>query len=842
MVQSPGCSIATCLAGADMLVQTALEASANMLAAGESASNHADSSGPVASSHEAGRPRGWLLLESVCTALASDVPSSNNHPTAVQMINLMLQYQQLEKPPMFVAAVSAAAALEASEGNSSIHQLVMRHTSALQLTTQDVAVVHSAAVVHAILHASSLESDSCSESAQMWSGIQAMFKAAEAACAGSAVSLTAEAASQVSRLLQNQPMVAQHLLAKKLPLQVLQCLLQSAADSKHAASAHQLLQHAKQHDMLQCLSPVLLAVAVQCSNATAADSAAAAGKAMDQQLLAILLQQGQVPDVATVAALIRAASGSKEQWQQLLDWLQEQCSTAPVATAYSFLCRLLQASSSCVPGDNTWQLYELLQQCQGQQRTQSPWPAEQQGLPAEICSALIIQHSTVVPRVLQLWHDSKLASGDQLSSQAQKHLISALITAGELEEALGIVQQVPQQLLHLAQMLQQHAINPTDPQMVQLLRLAAQVDSSEAAAAAEVFLLLLQQKQATLQSDAAIRAIAVSLVLLCSRHKRLQGADILLKAYVLGTVDADAAAPAVAAFVTAAAPDSSKHSAAVGLFRALGRSMAGTYLPPALGYILSSQHPEPDAAALLLAMMQGSLGEQPLPMLLSQLQLEQLCAFISLQHSTAVHSSTGSASAVDGLPTPLQLAVQCVESDVSVSAAATALLINSLASDAPELQPAAAAVALGLVTEAQLAAISADSRHRTAAGVGQQGNDSSHQQAVKVVTKLIARLCYKQLFTATTTSGSIDADELARSLEGWVPRLSLEGAAAALFAAWYWAQPTAAPAANVHQTAVGVLCLELYQASRAGKPSLDTLLLDIGLAAAADAQQWAKGK
>jgi hypothetical protein len=93
-----------------------------------------------------------------------------------------------------------------------------------------------------------------------------------------------------------------------------------------------------------------------------------------------------------------------------------------------------------------------------------------------------------------------------------------------------------------------------------------------------------------------------------------------------------------------------------------------------------------------------------------------------------------------------------------------------------------------------------------------------------------------------------DAEELNGAVSAWVDRLSHEAAAAALFSTWYWSTPAAAAAVTggagmqlPSSSFIGVLGLSLYAAARDGKPSLSSLLLDLGLTAAAGACDWDRG-
>uniref|UniRef100_A0A383WIR3 Uncharacterized protein n=1 Tax=Tetradesmus obliquus TaxID=3088 RepID=A0A383WIR3_TETOB len=138
-----------------------------------------------------------------------------------------------------------------------------------------------------------------------------------------------------------------------------------------------------------------------------------------------------------------------------------------------------------------------------------------------------------------------------------------------------------------------------------------------------------------------------------------------------------------------------------------------------------------------------------------------------------------------------------------------------------DLQPAAAAVLLGAVSQPQL----------SVATVTSNGNQQQQQQqpaasACSHGTKLIAQVCNSLAYPAAA------ADSAAAT--SWVDELSSPAAAAALFTCWYWQQPGDP----------GLLLL-LYHRSRQApgsiKPSLGGLLLDLGLAAAGRAGDWHAG-
>jgi hypothetical protein len=175
-------------------------------------------------------------------------------------------------------------------------------------------------------------------------------------------------------------------------------------------------------------------------------------------------------------------------------------------------------------------------------------------------------------------------------------------------------------------------------------------------------------------------------------------------------------------------------------------------------------------------------------------------------------------------------------SSTVVTPAMTVSLVNALAQQQFELQPAAAAVAVGLVSAEELTAAGADSISTDSTAISTDSIRAS---------QIIAQLCYMQL----PLQGVADVEELSDTVSVWVDKLSHAAAAAALFSTWYWSQTTNAtggvataqtlqlPAAS----SIGVLGLSLYAAAPAGKPTLSSLLLDLALNAAADARDWDRG-
>jgi hypothetical protein len=149
-------------------------------------------------------------------------------------------------------------------------------------------------------------------------------------------------------------------------------------------------------------------------------------------------------------------------------------------------------------------------------------------------------------------------------------------------------------------------------------------------------------------------------------------------------------------------------------------------------------------------------------------------------------------------------------------------------------------VSFGLVSADDLKAAGADTFSSSSEST------ATTEDAVQA-SQLIARLCYMQL--PQQQQGDASAEELSDVVNNWVDRLSHDAAAAALFSTWYWSTPAAAAAAvkgvlGVHlpsASSIGVLGLSLYAAARDGRPSLSSLLLDLGLTAAAGARDWDRG-
>jgi hypothetical protein len=815
-------------------------------------------------------PAGTLLLQSVCASLTTVYSSRMSsvrqlQPLTAELLACLLQHPDIGRPASLQALLCTAAEAEAATGKLSLFETATQQAQQLQLTTADVAAVTLAALTGAAKAAAQGPRNNSSAGLllHVWQAV-----AAEAAAAGDESQshdvLSPAATAAVTASMTTNAAVGERLLgAAAMPVPLLVQLLQAAVSSgNQAAAVQQLLAHAEQHQLLQQLPPNLLIAALRqapSSSKAAARAGAAAAGGLAQQAVAVLLQQEQAPDVAAAAALLPGEAAAEDQWQQLLAWLQQQCSAAPAAAACSLLCDLLLASVDRQSAEQSWQLYQLLQQCQ----EAGSWPAAHQGLPAAVCSALIEQQAADSNnRVLLLWqaasvHQQLGTNDKKISRAALKAVLSALVSSEQHAAALQLVQQQDSALLqHLAKLWQQQVPGPNV--LVRALQQLCESGSDNtlvgaAAADVAVVLLSLLEQQEALQQAVHGQA-AVQLVQLLSQHHRLTAAlqltSCMLSSFQAGEVEEAVVAGAVAAVAEAAAA-AQNHEAQQWRWQQVvellqqqpaDAEQRQAVLLAALDPLLASK--QAAAVALLLSALQPGAEEQlPLPALLEPMQLQQLVDLCcKAPSSTAISTSS---SSVTALPSPLQLAQQCVTSSTTAAAAApsevTVSLLNALAKQHPELQPSAAAAVLGLASAEDLESAGADSV---------VGSSAAQRAELLQASKLIAQLCYVRLLQ----HGNAEAEALRDAVSVWVDKLSREAAAAALFSTWYWSQQdsaTAATAATAGQFAdkvaamdasyVGALGLQLYRTARVGKPSLGSLLLDLALAAAAAAADWEQG-
>jgi hypothetical protein len=222
---------------------------------------------------------------------------------------------------------------------------------------------------------------------------------------------------------------------------------------------------------------------------------------------------------------------------------------------------------------------------------------------------------------------------------------------------------------------------------------------------------------------------------------------------------------------------------------------------------------------LLLSVLQRSSPDQRLGQLLTAEQLVQLCRLVCDNAESNSGGSSGDNSSL-GLPGVYQFAQECLAAE-ALPVSAAAQLVGALCKLHPELQPS--------VTAAHLGVMAGHSEQGHTAGLSAVADPAAFKQLLQTV----ASLCYSQVPSAD--SSATDYDALEAPLAEWAAELSAGAAAAALFAAWW--HRAQRPGAGVP-----LLCVELYQRA---KPTGDSLVFDLGLAAAAEAAgytgNWHRG-
>jgi hypothetical protein len=588
-----------------------------------------------------------------------------------------------------------------------------------------------------------------------------------------------------------------------------------------------------------------------------------------------LLQQGHALPAAAAVALLQDSQTqegrvSRQQWQQLLEWLSALCRSAPPAAASPFLFWLLIISSNKQPEqqqlspDQSWQLYELLLSCQEE------WGPEQQGIPAAAADGLIqqqrVDHGGGAKRLIQVWdHFSKAAAATegtvcflQLQPATQEKVLTGLVTTGDDQHAVSLVQVVPQLLPTLAAAWQQVSRRVDVGLLEAALRLASLEGRQEAARAAEGLLGLAREQQAgeeVLRTELPDQLLQV----LCEYGKVVTAAGLLSRC--LGS------SPAVVSFFRAAAkqPMEEQIRALAGIGVGMGRNKTLENKQQQQQQLLGSldQLLELENAAavglfwevLVVKTKQSDIKCGVRLAALSILQLQQVVALCcSSRPSPAAPSFTAR-----------ELATEAMQCSLVLSGDSVARLITAVVKDHEELQPCRAAVLLGVVREEQLMGAGGSSSSGGNGGSGGSRRSPGEGDMVGEVNAaglagtlaLISQLCLSQLGNA---SSSNEVEEVEDATD-WVARyspelLSPEAAAAALFAVWYGQQQQQQEEgfpAIFSPLAAGVMGLSLYHAARKGstlsaaagwtaKPSLDSVVLDLAPAAAVGAEQWEEGK
>jgi hypothetical protein len=800
------------------------------------------------------------LLDAVCSLLASQVLLSFaevQQPAMQGVLSLLQQHPELPALQHLQAAVCAAVLAEVTAGssssnssssggsnsNSSSSGSIMEAAELLTASGQQPlskaqlywAAVEGAAAAVGREQAAAANTHRAQELLLLYWSTAVLSSAVVAP--GSSAASAVVAAMAVDAAAGSD--LAQQLLAAQqpLPAAVLGAMLQ-AAQLIDAGSVvlPQLLQHALRNKQVQLLPAVMLPQMLQSALAAVAAAPAAAVSFADcMQLLDIILQQQQDRAAAVSAAtaqLLLAATGSSPANQQQFKALVQQHSSTPAVSV--LLSCMLQSACKVGEIEQSWQLFQLLQQCNqpSQQHLQacSDLLVQQRGSDAAACTA------TAADRIVLVWQHCLAAGGSvsaaiqQLSPTAQQAVAAALVANGQSEPALLLAQDIPALLPYLASLWQQQQMQQEEGHFVdtavllQAVQMCVAAGGQQAAGAADTLtgLLLLQQGAAGTWQNGGL---PVQLLQLLCAHGKAATALQLLPACLAGVASGAPAASAIAAVAGAVAQGGDTKQQAK-LLQLLATGAEQGTVQAALSQALGQPAPAAAVGLLLRALRDSSL-EQGLGQLLTSDQLQQLCRLVC---SGAGDSSNSNSTLCTGLPSVQQFAYDCLSAQ-QLPGGVAAELLNALCRQHPELQPSAAAEHLGVGA----APAWSSSTEGNGAAAASEGNTT----AVKQLVQLVADLCYMQTDRSSSSSSlpSNDFDALEASFAEWVSALSPEAAAAALFAAWVHRGQRKSGAE------VPLLCQELYQRA---KPSGDSLVFDLGLLVAAEAGQhtgnWHKGE
>jgi hypothetical protein len=794
-------------------------------------------------------PSGALLLQGILQCRALVIPS-----IIARALQIYVAHPGISPSEGFLLPAVCAAAKEDGPGAlfqpDSVLSVTLQHAKALNIQIAGLAEV----MCHAMAGADLGSGPEAGNNSVLEAQSQLLRRISALVEDTPWVRLLPEAAGATSTLLQRHPSAAEQLLFPEMPKSVLEATVQAAVDQKQPQALLQLLQHSQSQKQLQSFPVNLL----QAAATSPLPHSAAAISAMEQ-LVSMLLQQGQKTPVAAAAFLLQepeqASSHCHKQWQHLQQWLAAECRSAPSSAAFHFLLQLLDLSimgtQQQVSRDQSWQLFELLLSCQ------EDWGPEQQGLPAAVADALIQQQGQgqvgtgdSAGRVVQVWKcfcrttRDKVDMFQQLQLATQQHVVTALVKTGNDEQGVAIVWQVPQFLQVLAEEWQKKR-RVEVRLLTSALQLAVKEDTELSAGAAVVLLGVmkrLQVEQEVLAGDLGAQVLK----LLC-KYNHIIPAAVLLP-YCANSSDA------VAVFFTSAAaqPVEQQHKALKELGAGV-RSNPGVRDMMRASLINLMERKNFCALGLLWqALHDTSNGDDVVPVLqtLSETQQEQvlkLC-FCSCPNPAAPSF------------TACCLADQMLLSSAELSAQSAAEWLSAIARDHEELQPCRAGVLLRVVTDKQLVGPGGSSSGTRVIREGSYTGNLATKADIDGSRKLMARLCFSPL---GDTLSSMDVTEVQAAVD-WVGRFlpetfTSEAAAAVLFAVWYSQQQQQqqqqedGDALAVSPVAAGVMGLALYHAARKGstlsaaagwtaKPSLDSLVLDLALAAAVGAEQWEEGK
>ena len=749
-----------------------------------------------------------------------------------KVLDVLAESPQLGMPSTVADALQYTAYLLACVGDLSFVYVVQQQAEALKFSGQDVLAVISSALEGATMVAGSAEGLAREQIAGL---VELCSLVVATAKQNPEVVIDQGLGRSLLSALLATPAVADQLLVVDVPLRVVEVMLESALASGDSKGLKLLLQYCVDSDQLQQLPDELMAAAAGAPGPLLAGAAQ-----LRLQVLEVLLQEGRVPSATAAATLVGYQQNGELQWQQLLDWVATGCMSTPPAAAAGFLWQLLSLRSSeqqQLSPEQSWQLYELLLSCQ------EGWKGEQQGLPAAAADALIQQQGKAggkaADRVVVVWEHFAGRGGGrviQLQPAGQRQVVFALVQVNADDGALALVQHVPQQLGALVaawteQKQQEGIVGHLHAELLaRALQLTVEAGTSEAAAAAEQLLDLVKQQQQQAGAGLLHAEAAEAVLQLLCKHGRVGAAGWLLQR-------CESPAAVVTFFSAGAKQPVAEQEKALVEFRMGVGSQLGLLLA-ALTLLLPSK----DAAAVGLLWEALQATKQDGAPLLSALTDTEQQQLIELCCSSSVLIAAAPSF------TPQRLAQEAVMCNLPAELAAR--LVTFMVRDHEELQPCRAAVILGMVDEEKLAEAggSSGSRQGSQAECG-EGAAASVKCAATV--QLVAQLCLLQL---GDTSSSDDIGEVEAAVD-WVARLSPnilspEAAAATLFAVWCFQQQKRT---ITSQVAAGVLGLSLYHAARKGdtlsagsgwtaKPSLDSLVLDLALVAAAGAGKWEEGE
>ena len=865
-----------------MVLQPVL-AAADRLAAAPAASSSKETGGASSCMENSGSRNGLSelarLLDGVCSgavALSSLGTDWSLQRLLLQVLDVLTKVPTLQLPSSFTVALQAAvsssnaapggaAAAAGGGGGDGVAVFVrefLGRADQLQLSADNQAVILSSALQGI---AEEMRSSSWTQKQQTYfSWLWSELVAVAPECVHQPL-LPAAAAAVLAI-----PGATAHLLHPNLPVLLLQALVQGAVISDKAdAAAREVVGYALEQGMLQQM-PGKLVMQV------AALPSAKVGWESQLELLVLLLEKGEAPSREAAAALLEGFAsegaakvgegGSKVVWQQLLSILRQNCPAVPAAAAHGCLCMLIGAGERRLEGQHSWQLYELLLECQAAKG----WGLEQTGLTTAACNVLIREQAKqqALGRVIEVWRYFAKGRPQQQPAQAalalqlgvQAELLRALVRYGEGEAAFQMVQQVPALLPYLVGEWQQLLRNAVDGAgdtiatgvLLQALQLAGQQGTPEAATAAFRLLDIAAAKGLESELWEARGVMAVVLGLLCKQGMEGTAHGWIEKRVAAAEGPAGGAAAMVAAALISAV---------------MGGSQRGK---------VQDQQQE------LVSLLAQVLSAADIGCLLSRLDAEQQEEFVLM--CCTYRSSSASGCSRDGgaakLPSQVQLAEAAVASFLKLPAKAAVALVNAIAQGEPLLQPSVAVVLLGEVTEQQLMAAAASGASSSTAATttratadagalegagrataGLPAVKAEEVKACRSASKLLADLCYVQLGCTAEVGADV---ETAKSLIAWAYSLSSSAAAAALFATWYWSRPGRAMAGAVAKAvaaaregsvprppcppspaAWGMLGEVLYTTARQGlaeKPDLESCLLDLALMAAAAARDWDRGR